>query len=160
MLCRTHLKTDDLVAYFSDKNLSFDDLLAIAEALYVRYFTAEAYDRAIAGGSYASNAFVSGTPWTGISEQEHDNKPFEGDRTLANAILCMRDSMMHHEFQSAIADGDIGRTMNIMSVSIVDYIYTRENTYNDGMHEGVDLHVHRQWENQVLERAARTHLQL
>jgi len=26
---------------------------------------------------------------------------------------------MHYEFQSAIADGDIGRTMNIMSVSVV-----------------------------------------
>ena len=150
MSCRTHLETNDLVAYFSDRNPSFNDLLVIAEVLYARYFTAEAYERAITGGSYANNCFVSGTPWTVDSEDEDSNEPFEGDWTLANAILRMRDSMMHYEFQSAIADGDIGRAMNIMSVSVVDSLCTRQNTYEDGLREGVDLHIHWQRENQIL----------
>ncbi len=43
----------------------------------------------------------------------------QGDDVLANTILRMRDSMFHYEFQSAIADGDIGRAMNIMNVSLI-----------------------------------------
>jgi hypothetical protein len=40
-----------------------------------------------------------------------------GDQVLANAILRMRDSMTHYEFHHALADGDIGRALNIMAVS-------------------------------------------
>jgi hypothetical protein len=34
-------------------------------------------------------------------------------------ILRMRDSLWHYEFQWAVADGDIGRAMQIMSVSLL-----------------------------------------
>lgn len=43
--------------------------------------------------------------------------PLKGDQVFANTILRMRDSILHFEFQLAIADGDIGRAMNVMAVS-------------------------------------------
>ena len=42
---------------------------------------------------------------------------FKGDHCLANSILRLRDSPWHYEFNWAIADGDIGRAMQIMFVS-------------------------------------------
>lgn len=42
---------------------------------------------------------------------------FEGDHCLANSILRMRDSLWHLEFNWAVAEGDIGRVMQVMSVS-------------------------------------------
>lgn len=44
-----------------------------------------------------------------------------GDQVLANAVLRMRDSLWHYEFQWAVADGDIGRAMLIMGVSMVPH---------------------------------------
>ncbi|KAF8605760.1 hypothetical protein BDV93DRAFT_438162, partial [Ceratobasidium sp. AG-I] len=41
---------------------------------------------------------------------------FKGDHCLANFILRLRDSLWHYEFNWAIADGDIGRAMQIMFV--------------------------------------------
>jgi len=78
---RTHLKTSNLEAYFVDNNLSFEDLQGVADELYVRYFSTEAYDRAMAGGSYACETFVSGIPWSRASEDSAE--PFTGDETLA-----------------------------------------------------------------------------
>jgi len=116
---RTHLRISNLEAYFADKNLSFEDLQGVADELFMRYFSTEAYDRAMAGGGYACESFVSGIPWSRASED--GTEPFTGDKTLANSILRMRDSMLHYEFQSAVADGDIGHAMNVMAVSIHEF---------------------------------------
>ncbi|KAG8722535.1 hypothetical protein FRC09_006111 [Ceratobasidium sp. 395] len=42
-------------------------------------------------------------------------KGFRGDHCLANSIVRLRDSLWHYEFVYAIADGDIGRAMKVMS---------------------------------------------
>lgn len=46
-------------------------------------------------------------------------EPFKGDLSLANRIQRMRDSMLHYSFQTAVADGDIGRVVDVMSVSLI-----------------------------------------
>jgi len=86
----------------------------MADVIYSRYLTTEAYDRALVGGEYTQEAFTCENSRIAVSRQnqtstEEYDEPFRGDQTLANSILRMRDSMMHYEFQSTIADGDIGR---------------------------------------------------
>ncbi|KAG8730374.1 hypothetical protein FRC11_006856 [Ceratobasidium sp. 423] len=44
------------------------------------------------------------------------SRTFTGDHCLANSILRLRDLLWHYEFNWAVADGDIGRVMNIMVV--------------------------------------------
>lgn len=77
---------------------------------------AEAYEIALEGGQVAEKFFT-------IEPREPLNKKtkkeFWGDEKLANVILRMRDSMFHYKFQCATAEGDIGRLMNVMSVSDV-----------------------------------------
>jgi len=95
----------------------------IVDTIYIRYFTTDAYNRALVSGECTCKAFISGNSRMTVSRSqtssdEHDEL-FIGNQTLANSILRMWDSMMHFEFQSTIADGDIRHTMNIMSVSVV-----------------------------------------
>lgn len=56
-----------------------------------------------------------------LHSQQPRRKDFKGDHVLANSILRLRDSLWHYEFIWATADGDIGRTMQIMAVSIHHY---------------------------------------
>ena len=91
------------------------------------YFSTEASNRAMAGGRYVSKTFVSGIPWSRASEDS--TEPFAGDETLANSILRMRDSLLHYEFQSAVADGDIGCAMNVMAVSVHEFVNVVNITY-------------------------------
>jgi len=121
------MKTSNLEAYFADKIPSFEDLQGVADELYVRYFNTKAHNRAMAGGSYACENFVSGIPWSRASEDSAE--PFAGDETLANLILQMQDLMLHYKFQSTVADGDIGHAMNVMAVSIHKFVYIVNITY-------------------------------
>lgn len=43
---------------------------------------------------------------------------FRGDQTLANIIRRKNDFMMQYEFQFAIADGDVGRAVQIIFVRL------------------------------------------
>ncbi|QRV81726.1 hypothetical protein RhiJN_09741 [Ceratobasidium sp. AG-Ba] len=58
--------------------------------------------------------------WSGPKAQKPGQEPsagsFRGDCVLANSILRLRDSLWHYEFIYAVADGDIGRAMQVMSV--------------------------------------------
>ena len=42
----------------------------------------------------------------------------EGDHTLANSILLMRDAAIYLELNDAIHDGDTGRVMEVVKVSV------------------------------------------
>jgi len=55
----------------------------------------------------------------------------------------MRDAMLHYEFQHAIADGDIGQAMNIMSVSKPVCLHAAINTHALVMVKGMDIYIHR-----------------
>jgi hypothetical protein len=66
--------------------------------------------------AYPDNFFVHGEPWTNHKMAPSDSELFCGDQVLANGAQQMKDSMTHYEWQCAIADGDIGRAMNVMAV--------------------------------------------
>jgi hypothetical protein len=62
----------------------------------------------------------------------------------------MQDSMMHYEFQSAIADGDIGRAMNIMSVRLAIFGKYAVMMLTIVMAKGLDIHIYGQREDKIL----------
>lgn len=76
--------------------------------------SAEAYEIALEGGQVAEEFFTIG-PREPVNKKT--KKEFWGDERLANVILRMCDSMFHYKFQCATAEGDIGRSMNVMLVS-------------------------------------------
>lgn len=115
---REQLKTADLDTYFKDPKMTLDELLNKANTLVRTYMSGLTAHRA--GKSKAPlDIFPQGSPWTPTRSNNvsSDSSIFDGDQVLANTILRMRDSMVHYEFQAAIADGDIGRVMNIIAVS-------------------------------------------
>ncbi|KIP02292.1 hypothetical protein PHLGIDRAFT_79355, partial [Phlebiopsis gigantea 11061_1 CR5-6] len=74
----------------------------------------------------------------------HITNALLGDQMLANSILRIRDSMIHYEFQSAIADGDIGRAMNVMNVrrskytnELLELACNFEFEYSASLKEGI-----------------------
>ncbi|KAI0681879.1 hypothetical protein BC835DRAFT_1248953, partial [Cytidiella melzeri] len=58
-----------------------------------------------------------------------------GDQVLANTILRMRDIMLHYEFHSAVADGDIGRAMNVMAVWTFTFCRCGKSKYTNELLE-------------------------
>lgn len=117
LCCREHLKTDDLTVHFSRTSPSLDVLLEAGAVIADTYMTSLSSERA-AFAEEPLEIFPEGSKWTASSPSELLSPlAQEGDTVLANTILRMRDSMLHYEFQSAVADGDIGRVLNIISVS-------------------------------------------
>ena len=43
-------------------------------------------------------------------------EPYRGDKTLANSIMLMRDSILAREYAQAVAEGDPGRVYEAMKV--------------------------------------------
>lgn len=150
----------DLAQHFeSNPNIEIEDLLAASRELVRTYLSTAAYERAKEGGpehgfpigqawtspaSTVDSSAPSSTPDSQVPDKDaqmnvdHDPpaKPdFRGDQVLANTILRMRDSLMHYEFQFAVAGGDIGRAMNIMAVRFYNSIAnidTHGNTFRYG----------------------------
>ncbi|KAF8175500.1 hypothetical protein K438DRAFT_1979721 [Mycena galopus ATCC 62051] len=109
------LGTDNFQAYFTANCIQIEDLLTLGKKLVAMYLTLESSEKARAG--YEGHSFVVGDLWTRSSPEDamdiDDLEPPRGDAVLANIILCLRDSMLHYEFQHAVSDGDIGRAMNV-----------------------------------------------
>jgi hypothetical protein len=164
------LNTNDLNEYFRANTMEIEDLLKLADQLTSRYLTTQASEQVLHG---RSTNFVIGSPWTAPptaswftpgSDSEELNKDdasesgslFEedpgepdiiGDQVLANTILRMRDSMAHYEFQCSIAEGDIGRALNIMAVSFTVFD-TRLSVH---LASDLDIHLHGIRKKQVLQ---------
>ncbi|KII90407.1 hypothetical protein PLICRDRAFT_157547 [Plicaturopsis crispa FD-325 SS-3] len=118
---KIYLGAQDLDEYFRAHPTEPEDLLKMADELYLQYLTTESYEHALRPDSEGPSKFAAGTPWTDrrppvVEEESQPPVDFVGDQVLANTILRMRDSLIHYEFQCAIADGDIGRAMNVMAV--------------------------------------------
>lgn len=136
---RLVLGTDNLKEYFKDairRAITPEDLFEHAKALVKRYLSAEARDVAVKGGPRAEEWFQSCATWKGKSdvprppeESTGDKKqkkkkqdageetgPFAGDLSLANRVQRMGDCMIHYTFQAAVAEGDIGRVMDVLNV--------------------------------------------
>ncbi|THH04412.1 hypothetical protein EW146_g10186 [Bondarzewia mesenterica] len=108
---RIHLRVDDLDDHFHKNPVEIEELLGLARDLCARYLSAAAYD------------------------QFCKRRAIPGDQVLADAILRMRDSMLHYEFQCAVAEGDIGRVMNIMSVWTYTFTGSGKNKYSNELLE-------------------------
>ncbi|KAI0054820.1 hypothetical protein BV25DRAFT_1816482 [Artomyces pyxidatus] len=146
---RSNLGVSDLDAYFRATPMEIEDLLELAEKFRLKYLTMIAHEDAShpkAGSQMNTSArFKTGKPWTSAKTAplaseaakvtDKPTVPFIGDRVLANSILRMRDSMLHMEFQYAIADGDIGRAMDIMSVWTFTFTGCGKNKYANEMLE-------------------------
>lgn len=97
----------------------------MAEEIRDQYLTASAYESALNPHPHLPNPFPLGKPWNppapkNIPEDADEptwSEPFGGDQVLANGAKRMLDSMLQYELQSSIADGDIGRALNVISVS-------------------------------------------
>lgn len=141
---RNYLKVEDLNAHFCDNPVDIEDLLKQADTLVRRYLTTEAAERAMFSKNPSGiNAFVNGAAWRDPAIVETDTnaspKASYGDQVLGNTLLRMRDSMLHYEFHHAIADGDIGRAMNVMAVSKINSpIYI--SSFN--IKSGLDFYLH------------------
>ncbi|TFY69112.1 hypothetical protein EVJ58_g610 [Rhodofomes roseus] len=132
---RVHLRTDNLNAYFTTHQLSFSDLLKLSETIRDHYICIGAYERALHPDETVAEFFVPGKPskpratFTGVDCSVPSVPPFRGDQMLANSILRLLDSMLHYEFQCAIAEGDIGRVMNVMAVWTFTFTGSGHNKY-------------------------------
>ncbi|THH01002.1 hypothetical protein EW026_g1593 [Hermanssonia centrifuga] len=104
------LDTNNLILYFDQNPKSVEDLLALAKKIVYMYMSTIGSQEACLRKN-ESDQFKAGSVWMNSGP-----KATAGDQVLGNTILRMRDSMLHYEFQCAVADGDIGRAMNIMAV--------------------------------------------
>lgn len=97
-----------------------------AHAICLQYLSASAAENALYPNPWSYGKFPIGDEWTrptppvDLSDPDSTkpDEPFTGDQILANSCRRMKDSMLHYEFQCAISDGDIGRAMNVMAVSL------------------------------------------
>ncbi|GBE85253.1 hypothetical protein SCP_0704400 [Sparassis crispa] len=136
---RIELDVADLHEHFHPQASSFEDLLKHANNIFDRYLTVDGYTHALDPMEDPQGVFATGDPWAahaeGDTETGNSGPSFRGDQVLANTILRMRDSMLHYEFQCAIAEGDIGRAMNVMSVWTFTFAGSGKSKYTNELLE-------------------------
>ncbi|KZV86613.1 hypothetical protein EXIGLDRAFT_840603 [Exidia glandulosa HHB12029] len=128
---RQVLSTDDLDVYFTSHSIGFPELVKLAELLHSRYLSSAAEERARAGGELRDPDLTTGPtangkrsaaqPTDAKNPNEHrasSSRPSRslGDGVLADWMLRLRDCLLQIEFQYAVADGDIGRVLAVISV--------------------------------------------
>lgn len=155
------LGVDDLESHFEKNPTPIEDLVKMGQKLVKRFMTTEAYENALRGNT--DYGFATGRPWirknTNVSGDSNamdiDFETCDGDQVLANTILRMRDSLLHYEFQFAVAEGDIGRAMNVMSVSVRKPSSSPISTdrWFSQLLSGLGVYVHWMWQKQVFKRA-------
>ena len=64
---------------------------------------------------------IYGWPGSKMEPQHEEVEKYgwSGDQQMANLTLRMRDSLWYYELCHAIADGDIGRVMEIIKVTVL-----------------------------------------
>ncbi|EIM84575.1 uncharacterized protein STEHIDRAFT_159240 [Stereum hirsutum FP-91666 SS1] len=127
------LRLHDLNTYFQDHETDFDKLLKHAKVICEKYATTTRYQIALAGGKQTEEFFNMGSPWTESASKRKMPVGWKdvGDAEHANVFLRSRDSLLHYEFQSAIADGDIGWAMYVMSVWTFTFLGSNKHKYVD-----------------------------
>ncbi|KAJ7588078.1 hypothetical protein C8J56DRAFT_785967 [Mycena floridula] len=117
-LWRIVLGKSDLETHFNAApETNIEDLNKMANDIVYQYMSSQAHTRAL----YATQARNDKEKWfpngpASTVDPDLDPTTAVGDKVLANTILRLRDSMLHYEFHAAVADGDIGRAMNVMAV--------------------------------------------
>jgi hypothetical protein len=99
-------------------SISFQDLEILADKVYHRYMTTQAYESALGDTERSPERYgVPGEEWEAI-DIGAEKLGWKGDRQMANLVLRMRDGLWYHEFCHGIIDGDIGRVSEIIKVSV------------------------------------------
>ncbi|KAG8700275.1 hypothetical protein FRC09_006067 [Ceratobasidium sp. 395] len=124
---RLLLGIDDLDRYFRTLETppTGEQLLALATQLVARWASNRAYDIAL-----SSDEFWDGPKATlNASSGRAKDHSFKGDMCLANSIVRLRDSLIHREFTWSVADGDIGRVMQVMAVWQFTFVGSNKSKY-------------------------------
>ncbi|KAF9011472.1 hypothetical protein BDZ89DRAFT_964051 [Hymenopellis radicata] len=143
---------EDLLPYFenlstTDSLPSLDDLEAQADTIVKRWATSTAFRTAGSKATYerAPSTFQApqGPAWESISppstletsepvfaaETVPEAADFDGDRTLSNSILFVRDFLLWMELAYATADGDIGRVWEVLKIWIFMFAGSSNTNY-------------------------------
>ena len=97
-------------------SISFHDLEALADKVYHRYMTTQAYESAFGATKRPQEHYGKAGDEMEIGDEGVEKVGWEGDRQMANLVLRMRDGFWYHELCQAITDGDIGRVYEIIKV--------------------------------------------
>ncbi|KAJ7204741.1 hypothetical protein GGX14DRAFT_368689 [Mycena pura] len=108
---------------------SLADLISYADSLVSRYISTTAWQTALDRDQFNKSTelhkFMLGPAWNpvhGEAANEPDSaahveaETFAGDRVLANFILFRRDFLLWLELSDALADGDIGRVVEVLKI--------------------------------------------
>ncbi|KAJ7018511.1 hypothetical protein C8F04DRAFT_922199, partial [Mycena alexandri] len=136
---------------------TLDDLLEHASIIRERYASRAAYDQSLSKAEQEDaiprERAPTGSPWT--KPETDDNPPpapnpppkskksgnedgpqvhtespgFDGDRVLSNAILFLMEFGWWIELNYAIAEGDVGRVMQILKILIFTFTGTSNQNY-------------------------------
>lgn len=107
-------------------NCTLDSFNLLAEEVYKRYMTTEAYLKtlALAESSLSDNLeslVLRELQFFNIDDtSSHEPQQENSDQLLGNLVLYMRDTFWYLEFASAVPEGDIGRVFEIIKVDICD----------------------------------------
>lgn len=160
---------------------SFEELETIAEVLSQQYATTQAYNRACFPSETQTSLVPEGSPWTvtsstdvvmgEISTSESANviatedvsttnelplppKCNNGDLTLANSTLFIRNAIWWREVCVAVAVGDPGRVWEIMKVCSTPTADSLLLAVLLNQYAGVDFYLCRKWQPELLQFSA------
>ncbi|KAI0077435.1 hypothetical protein K474DRAFT_1771763 [Panus rudis PR-1116 ss-1] len=132
---RELLSTDNLTNYFATNNMPVEELLQMAKTLHRTWMNGAAAQKARESPN-RKGTFPNGSAWRqDSSSNTQEPKVHVGDHVLSNTILRMRDSMLHYEFQHAIASGDIGRALNVMAFWTYTFTGSGRSKYSNELLE-------------------------
>ncbi|KAH9931770.1 hypothetical protein B0H21DRAFT_836229, partial [Amylocystis lapponica] len=116
-----HMKlTDALQKYFEKDgplgNCSFETLNDLASKCYERYMSTTSHDDAL-GNTPRDASFYGSEPTVApeVDPQSADTGGL-GDAVLANTVVFMRTTFWYREFCESVAEGDIGRTLEVIKL--------------------------------------------
>lgn len=98
-------------------SISFHHLEVLADRVYHRYMTTQAYEGALGDTERSPECYGMAGEQMEVMDKGVEKLGWKGDRQMANLVLRMRDGLWYHELCHAIIDGDIGRVSEIIKVS-------------------------------------------
>ncbi|KAG8711444.1 hypothetical protein FRC08_015873 [Ceratobasidium sp. 394] len=135
---RLMIGTHDLNTYFNGLRdpPTAVDLFNASKRLVNQWASTRAHTAAMTSGKYWDGP--KSTPNDLESNhftQESDGERFLGDACLATSILRLRNSLLHREYIWSVADGDIGRTMQIMWSWLFSFAGSSKSKYTNELLE-------------------------
>jgi hypothetical protein len=165
-----YYQTSDLIHFFEQKKEqgmvpTFEELLVIGRTLAQRHATTQAHKRACHPREDSTNPVPLGSPWIphenndvemkdmegSFPEDEEDrlsdlsgaSEHLEGDTTLANATLFIRNGIWWREVCKAVANGDPGRVWEILKLWIFTFAGSGNPYYSQYL---LELYCNFKWE--------------